>query len=236
MASLEFLVTESNTKKRKDSASTTVDFLSIKVGTSALEMKETSGNFDFSGKKLVNLADPTNPQEAATRAYVLANAGGGGLKKVSARVHNASDQSFASGQRSIVWGNITFDPNSIISGANNNVFTIPSAVFTGSVSVKVTMQFSLVSGTNNFASWRLWAPLVYTTNGGLAVVAFGQDTTSDGIGSGLSNGIPNGSINAVAAGKALAGDVLDVQMYSSQSITKEGQPYMDYMLIELEQL
>lgn len=36
-------------------------------------------NLDFGGvSKITNLPDPTNPQDAATRAYVLANVGGGG--------------------------------------------------------------------------------------------------------------------------------------------------------------
>jgi hypothetical protein len=36
-------------------------------------------NLDFGGvSKLTNLPDPINPQDAATRAYVLANSGGGG--------------------------------------------------------------------------------------------------------------------------------------------------------------
>lgn len=57
--------------KRIVSSSSTVDFLSIKVGASALELKETSGNFDASGHKLVNLGAPSsNSTDAATTAYV----------------------------------------------------------------------------------------------------------------------------------------------------------------------
>lgn len=38
-------------------------------------MKVGNG-LDLQSQKIVNLADPTNPQDAATRAFVLANAGG----------------------------------------------------------------------------------------------------------------------------------------------------------------
>ena len=55
MANLDLLVLVGNLQKRTPSSGQTVDFTSIKVGVSALEMKETTGNFDFSAKKLVNI-------------------------------------------------------------------------------------------------------------------------------------------------------------------------------------
>jgi len=58
MANLNLLVVESSGKqKRKPSNAETVDFLSIKVGASGLEIKETSGHLDFGAKKLVNIAN-----------------------------------------------------------------------------------------------------------------------------------------------------------------------------------
>ena len=57
MANLDLLVVESSGKqKRKPSSSNTVDFLSIKVGASGLEILEASGHFDMSAKKLTNVA------------------------------------------------------------------------------------------------------------------------------------------------------------------------------------
>src|SRR5687768_14866216 len=56
MASQNLLVLSGNKQKRLVSSAETVDFLSIKVGASALEMKETSGHFDFAAKKLTNMA------------------------------------------------------------------------------------------------------------------------------------------------------------------------------------
>lgn len=41
-----------------------IDFLSVKVGASGLEIKETTGNFDFSAKKLTNIAAGTAAGDA----------------------------------------------------------------------------------------------------------------------------------------------------------------------------
>lgn len=57
MANLDLLVVESSGKqKRRPSSSQTIDFLSIKVGASGLEILENSGHFGFSAKKLTNVA------------------------------------------------------------------------------------------------------------------------------------------------------------------------------------
>jgi hypothetical protein len=66
MAAVIFQVLESNVRKTRNSASSTIDFLSIKIGASALEIKETSGHFDFSAKKLVNIADGGASGEAVS--------------------------------------------------------------------------------------------------------------------------------------------------------------------------
>lgn len=64
MANLDLIALVSGKQKRTPSSSNTVDFLSIKVGASGLEIKETSSQFDFSNKKLTNLAQGTAPGHA----------------------------------------------------------------------------------------------------------------------------------------------------------------------------
>lgn len=59
MPNLDLLVLEAGREKKKASNTQTVDFLSVRVGASTLEIKETGGVFDFSNKKLTNIAAPT---------------------------------------------------------------------------------------------------------------------------------------------------------------------------------
>lgn len=52
----------------------------LKILGSALQL--TSMSLDMTGSLINNVADPVNPQDAATKAFVLANAGGGALNLV----------------------------------------------------------------------------------------------------------------------------------------------------------
>lgn len=65
MASRDLVTWESGKYKRRVSASETLDFLSVKVGASGLEIKETSGAFDFSAKELTNISNATADTSAA---------------------------------------------------------------------------------------------------------------------------------------------------------------------------
>jgi|GEM_PF-6489177 len=65
MAAYDLLRIGSNGQpKRLPSSASTVDFLSIKIGASGLEILEASGHFDFSAKKLTNIASGTAAGEA----------------------------------------------------------------------------------------------------------------------------------------------------------------------------
>lgn len=70
MAALDLLTLVGGKPKRQVSTGLTVDFLSVKIGASGLEIKETTGAFDFSAKKLVNLADGVASGDAATKGQL----------------------------------------------------------------------------------------------------------------------------------------------------------------------
>lgn len=59
MANLDLVVIEAGREKKKASNTQTVDFVSVRVGASVLEIKEDAGSFDFDNKKLTNIAAPT---------------------------------------------------------------------------------------------------------------------------------------------------------------------------------
>lgn len=52
------------------SVAASVRLTSLKVGASLLEIKETAGHFDFSAKRLTNIATPVAASDAATKGYV----------------------------------------------------------------------------------------------------------------------------------------------------------------------
>jgi hypothetical protein len=56
--------------KRRLSSAMALTLSSVLLGASALEIKETSGAFDFSNLQLTNIAAPTSANHAATKSYV----------------------------------------------------------------------------------------------------------------------------------------------------------------------
>ena len=65
MANFNLLVVESSGKqKRRPSSEQTIDFLSVRIGASQIEISEVAGNLDFAAKKLTNIADGTQAGEA----------------------------------------------------------------------------------------------------------------------------------------------------------------------------
>ena len=64
MASRDLVTFESGKYKRRVSSQETLDFLSIKVGESGLEIKESSAAFDFSAKKLTDIANAVADTDA----------------------------------------------------------------------------------------------------------------------------------------------------------------------------
>jgi len=70
MSARVLVVFESGRYKARTSSAETIDFLSIKVGASGLEIKETASHFDFSAKKLQNIADGTVATDAASKGQL----------------------------------------------------------------------------------------------------------------------------------------------------------------------
>jgi hypothetical protein len=77
MANAKILVwKDSLIHKVRESISNTFDFLSVRIGPSALEIKETSGRLDVSGAEVSGLAAPTQDTSAVTLEYFKSNASG----------------------------------------------------------------------------------------------------------------------------------------------------------------
>lgn len=55
MANLNLMVFENGKPRARQSASNTLDLLSVRIGTDNLTLSDVSGNFDFGGVKLVNV-------------------------------------------------------------------------------------------------------------------------------------------------------------------------------------
>ncbi len=55
MSDLRLVVLEAGKRKARSSASSVVDFTSVRIGSSFLEIKEDTGAFDFSAKNIVNV-------------------------------------------------------------------------------------------------------------------------------------------------------------------------------------
>jgi len=70
MANKKLSVIVNGSYEGQDSNTLTVDFLSIKVGASGLEVKETGGAFDFSAKKLTNILDGTAATDAVSKGQM----------------------------------------------------------------------------------------------------------------------------------------------------------------------
>jgi len=76
MATRQLRIIVGGAPKTINSSAETLDFLSVKVGASGLEIKETSSHFDFSAKRLTNVATPSSASDAATKGYADSIAAG----------------------------------------------------------------------------------------------------------------------------------------------------------------
>jgi hypothetical protein len=74
MASIDLVKYLNGKYKRIVSKDETIDFLSVKIGVSGLEVKESAtavGHLDLGAIRLTNVADPVNDQDVATKKYAV---------------------------------------------------------------------------------------------------------------------------------------------------------------------
>lgn len=96
MANLKLMIIENDRNTQKDSDAQTIDFSSVRIGASNLEIKETTGAFDFSGVKLTNIIDGTGANDVVTKSQLdTAVAGAGSSLEWQASVSDFFDPSSA---------------------------------------------------------------------------------------------------------------------------------------------
>ena len=95
MASQNLLIWTGTKTQRFPSGSNPITFLSVSIGADALTISETSGNFDFGGYRLGNIADGVSATDATSYGQSLlrsgANAATGALNMGSHNVTNVLD-------------------------------------------------------------------------------------------------------------------------------------------------
>ena len=121
MAILNLVVLESGVRKQKASNTQTVDFSSVRIGTSNLEILEATGHFDFSAKKLTNIAAPAADTDASTKKYVDDAIGG-----IPAASTDFSDSTFRISDNTTPSKKLAFEV-SAISASTVRTITVPDA-------------------------------------------------------------------------------------------------------------
>jgi hypothetical protein len=193
MASLELLVTESNTKKRKLSANETVDFLSVRIGASNLELKESSGAFDLSGKDLTNINNTRSAKFVSKQATFSFTgdftAGSSVITNVVGTLPSAADQAnyifvirkpgymnFSGIQDFSVPGQLTTSDNAANSGVGISFEAIAGTFVTSDERAADTGSIILISGDSTTSGQ---SGVVYLDAG--ATVETSATVTSQGI-------------------------------------------------------
>jgi len=157
MASVSFLQwTSDNRRKLLTSNTSTVDFLSVKVGADSLEMKQTgsgaSAYFDFSGRRLGNLADPITSSDGATKNYVdtLVVTGGRVKEGILDPVQLNNTQGI---RAAMVWRAANAVPvagNTVIltDGTNTGTWTFAASETANNPAIGATVQNSMANLAN----------------------------------------------------------------------------------------
>ena len=120
MASFEFITFDTGTlkQKRRPSSAMQLDVSSVRVGASNLEIKETSSHFDFSAKRLTNLAAPSSGSDAVTLTYLqaqIASVAAGFDPKASVQLATVAALAAVTAAGSGVGKTLTADANGALS-------------------------------------------------------------------------------------------------------------------------
>lgn len=171
---------ESGKETLRHTASETFDFLSVKVGASALEIKETTGHFDFSAKKLTNIASGGAAGEALSytqrgAANGVASLDGGGKVPVTQLPNSIMEYQG-------MWNATTNSP-SLADGVGNtgDVYRVSVAgtqdLGSGSISYSVG-DYAIYNGT----TWEKadTTDSVVSVNGFVGVVSLTADDVPEG--------------------------------------------------------
>jgi hypothetical protein len=186
--------------------------LSLAVGSSRLDLVPApEAAVDLNDQKIVNLADPDDPQDAATRAYVLAHAGGN-LNPLEDGAASVDDDSY------------------VIDTSTGNVFVLDTSSFVGTRIVtiaagsvegqsllvgvweKTTIDFQSPGGVLDLAAEALspqaCAPGTLTVFEFVWSTWMGGWTLVDKSGEGTGGGLPSNIRTVTGATTAVANDCI----------------------------
>lgn len=208
-------------------------------GGSALTVQDEGSNLSTAVTK-INFAGAgvVATQPVANEILVtIPGGGGGGLNKVSARAFKVADTNYTATEQLILnnshWDKS--DPQSILDLSTSKL-TIPNT-FTGTVRVKVTSNFGLQGG-NTFLNWRTIAAIVRRVTPSPLLVGFSADIYTASISGGTPPAGTSGSptMAGVCSFEANPLDTFDIKFYTNQAITTDSQGFINWLLVEIEQI
>jgi len=169
MASRDLITFENGKYKRRVSAQETFDFLSVKVGASGLEISESTGAFDFASKKLTDIADAIENNDAPSwgqvKTYVTSQVVAGGTIKqqLLTEIQLDNDLGILPGLVTFLTVNAVEDDTIVLKDALGNTETYTfkdsaSTDFEVEVGASIALSMSNLAAAINedSAYWKAW--------------------------------------------------------------------------------